>query len=61
MWWKSLADRGFAHGLELRPPVLANLRNEPWFGTLPTLVAAATATSTLRLGTWVMSPTTVIR
>ena len=33
-----------------------DLKDEPWFGTLPTLIAAATATSTLRLGTWVTSP-----
>ncbi len=54
--WKSLEDRGFAHGWTYDHLSWRDLRNEPWFGTLPTLVAAATATSTLRLGTWVMSP-----
>lgn len=31
-------------------------RDGPWFGALPTLTAAATATETLRLGTLVTSP-----
>ena len=54
--WKSLEDRGFAHGWTYDHLSWRDLKREPWFGTLPTLVAAATATSTLRLGTWVMSP-----
>lgn len=54
--WKSLEDRGFAHGWTYDHLAWRDLKDEPWFGTLPTLVAAATATSTLRLGTWVMSP-----
>jgi alkanesulfonate monooxygenase SsuD/methylene tetrahydromethanopterin reductase-like flavin-dependent oxidoreductase (luciferase family) len=31
-------------------------RGKPWFGTVPTLAAAATATSRIRLGTMVASP-----
>ncbi len=54
--WKSLEDRGFAHGWTYDHLSWRDLKDEPWFGTLPTLVAAATATSTLRLGTWVLSP-----
>ncbi len=54
--WRSLEERGFAHGWTYDHLSWRDLKDEPWFGTLPTLVAAATATSTLRLGTWVMSP-----
>ncbi|WP_079099877.1 LLM class flavin-dependent oxidoreductase [Streptomyces sp. WMMB 322] len=34
----------------------ANFRDGPWFGALPTLTAAASATSRMRLGTLVTSP-----
>lgn len=54
--WRSLEERGFAHGWTYDHLSWRDLKDEPWFGTLPTLVAAATATNTLRLGTWVMSP-----
>jgi alkanesulfonate monooxygenase SsuD/methylene tetrahydromethanopterin reductase-like flavin-dependent oxidoreductase (luciferase family) len=54
--WASLQERGFAHGWTYDHLSWRDLKDEPWFGTLPTLVAAATATSTLRLGTWVISP-----
>ncbi|WP_420123443.1 LLM class flavin-dependent oxidoreductase [Nakamurella sp.] len=54
--WASLEERGFAHGWTYDHLSWRDLRDEPWFGTLPTLVAAATATTTLRRGPWVMSP-----
>lgn len=54
--WASLEERGFAHGWTYDHLSWRELKDEPWFGTLPTLLAAATATTTLRLGTWVMSP-----
>lgn len=54
--WASLEERGFAHGWTYDHLAWRDLADEPWFGTVPTLVAAATATSTLRLGTWVTSP-----
>lgn len=54
--WQSLEERGFAHGWTYDHLSWRDLKDEPWFGTLPTLTAAATATTTLRLGTWVMSP-----
>jgi alkanesulfonate monooxygenase SsuD/methylene tetrahydromethanopterin reductase-like flavin-dependent oxidoreductase (luciferase family) len=54
--WASLEQRGFAHGWTYDHLAWRDLKDEPWFGTLPTLMAAATATTTLRLGTWVMSP-----
>ena len=54
--WASLEERGFAQGWTYDHLSWRDLKDEPWFGTLPTLMAAATATTTLRLGTWVMSP-----
>lgn len=54
--WKSLEDRGFAHGWTYDHLAWRDLAEQPWFGTVPTLTAAATVTSTLRLGTWVSSP-----
>ncbi len=54
--WKSLEDRGFAHGWTYDHLAWRDLTEQNWFGTIPTLTAAATATSTLRLGTWVTSP-----
>src|SRR6476646_147248 len=54
--WKSLEDRGFAHGWTYDHLAWRDLADQAWFGTIPTLTAAAAATSTLRLGTWVTSP-----
>jgi alkanesulfonate monooxygenase SsuD/methylene tetrahydromethanopterin reductase-like flavin-dependent oxidoreductase (luciferase family) len=51
-----LEDRGFAHGWTYDHLSWRDLADEPWYGTIPTLVAAATATRTLHLGTWVASP-----
>jgi alkanesulfonate monooxygenase SsuD/methylene tetrahydromethanopterin reductase-like flavin-dependent oxidoreductase (luciferase family) len=33
-----------------------SFRDKPWYGTIPTLTAAATATETIRLGTMVTNP-----
>jgi alkanesulfonate monooxygenase SsuD/methylene tetrahydromethanopterin reductase-like flavin-dependent oxidoreductase (luciferase family) len=54
--WMSLEERGFAHGWTYDHLAWRDLADEPWYSTIPTLVAAATATSTLQLGTWVASP-----
>jgi len=54
--WKSLEERGFAHGWTYDHLAWRDLSEQNWFGTIPTLTAAATATTTLRLGTWVTSP-----
>lgn len=54
--WKSLEDRGFAHGWTYDHLAWRDLADQDWFGTIPFLTAAATATSRLRLGTWVTSP-----
>jgi len=54
--WVSLEQRGFAHGWTYDHLAWRDLADEPWYATIPILVAAATATSTLSLGTWVASP-----
>ncbi|MGS0687820.1 LLM class flavin-dependent oxidoreductase [Nakamurella sp. GG22] len=54
--WKSLEDRGFTHGWTYDHLAWRDLAEQPWFGTVPTLTAAAAVTDTLRLGTWVSSP-----
>jgi len=54
--WKSLEDRGFAHGWTYDHLSWRDLAEETWFGTIPTLTAVAAVTSRLRLGTWVTSP-----
>ncbi len=54
--WKALEDSGFAHGWTYDHLAWRDLADEPWFGTVPTLTAAATATTSLGLGTWVTSP-----
>jgi alkanesulfonate monooxygenase SsuD/methylene tetrahydromethanopterin reductase-like flavin-dependent oxidoreductase (luciferase family) len=47
---------GFDHAWTYDHLAWRDLADEPWFGTVPTLTAAATVTSTIRLGTWVTSP-----
>ncbi len=54
--WKSLEHRGFAHGWTYDHLAWRDLADQPWYGTVPTLTAAATVTERLRLGTWVSSP-----
>ncbi|MET0863567.1 MAG: LLM class flavin-dependent oxidoreductase [Nakamurella sp.] len=54
--WKSLEDRGFAHGWTYDHLSWRELAEQNWFGTIPTLTAAAAVTDRLRLGTWVTSP-----
>ncbi len=54
--WKSLEDRGFAHGWTYDHLAWRDLADEPWYATVTTLATAAAATSRLRIGTWVTSP-----
>ena len=54
--WKALEDMGFASGWTYDHLAWRELVDEPWYGTVPTLAAAAFATERLRLGTWVLSP-----
>ncbi len=54
--WKAVQDMGFAHGWSYDHLAWRDLADEPWHATIPTLTAAALATNTLRIGTWVTSP-----
>ena len=54
--WKSLEDRGFAHGWTYDHLAWRDLADEPWYATVTTLATAAAATESLQLGTWVTSP-----
>jgi alkanesulfonate monooxygenase SsuD/methylene tetrahydromethanopterin reductase-like flavin-dependent oxidoreductase (luciferase family) len=55
--WRRAEQLGFATGWTYDHLAWRNLRNSPWFGAVPTLTAAAVATSRMRLGTLVASPT----
>jgi alkanesulfonate monooxygenase SsuD/methylene tetrahydromethanopterin reductase-like flavin-dependent oxidoreductase (luciferase family) len=55
MWQRSEA-MGFDHAWTYDHIAWRSLRDDPWFSAVPTLTAAALATSTIRLGTLVASP-----
>jgi alkanesulfonate monooxygenase SsuD/methylene tetrahydromethanopterin reductase-like flavin-dependent oxidoreductase (luciferase family) len=54
--WRAAEDLGFDHAWTFDHLVWGGLPDSPWFGTTPTLTAAAMVTSTVRLGTFVSSP-----
>ncbi len=54
--WRRAEEYGFDHAWTYDHLVWSGLQDSPWFGALPTLTAAATVTSTIRLGTFVSSP-----
>ena len=54
--WRAAEDLGFDHAWTYDHLVWGGLPESPWFGTTPTLTAAAMVTSTVRLGTFVSSP-----
>lgn len=54
--WRRAEELGFDHAWTYDHVVWRWLRDTLWFGAVPTLTAAATATSTIRLGTLVASP-----
>lgn len=54
--WRRAEEYGFDHAWTYDHLVWAGLPDSPWFGALPTLTAAATVTSTIKLGTFVSSP-----
>jgi len=54
--WRAAEDLGFDHAWTYDHLVWGGLQESPWFGTIPTLTAAAMVTSTIRLGTFVASP-----
>ncbi|MFD7917898.1 LLM class flavin-dependent oxidoreductase [Streptomyces sp. NPDC059740] len=54
--WQRAEDLGFHAAYTYDHLSWRSFRDGPWFGALPTLTAAATATERLRLGTLVTSP-----
>ncbi|MET9376222.1 LLM class flavin-dependent oxidoreductase [Streptomyces sp. NPDC003035] len=54
--WRRAEELGFHAGYTYDHLSWRSFRDGPWFGALPTLTAAATATERLRLGTLVTSP-----
>src|SRR6476661_8657280 len=54
--WRTAEELGFDHAWTYDHLVWAGLPDSPWFGTTPTLTAAAMVTSTIGLGTFVSSP-----
>ncbi|PRY68468.1 luciferase-like monooxygenase [Glaciihabitans tibetensis] len=54
--WQSAEGLGFDHAWTYDHLSWRSLAAEPWGATIPTLTAAAAATETIRLGTFVSSP-----
>ncbi len=54
--WRRAEQLGFDHAWTYDHLAWRALRDSPWFGAVPTLAAAAVATTTIRLGTLVASP-----
>lgn len=54
--WRRVEDLGFDHAWTYDHLSWRSLAEQPWFGTVPVLAAAALVTSRVRLGTWVASP-----
>jgi alkanesulfonate monooxygenase SsuD/methylene tetrahydromethanopterin reductase-like flavin-dependent oxidoreductase (luciferase family) len=54
--WQRAEKLGFDHAWTYDHLAWRELRDSPWFASIPTLTAAAMATSTIRLGTLVASP-----
>jgi len=54
--WRKAEALGFDHAWTYDHLTWGGLQDSPWYGTTPTLTAAALATSTIKLGTFVTSP-----
>ena len=54
--WRDVEAMGFHHAWTYDHLAWRNLRDTPWFSAVPFLTAAATVTSSLRLGPLVASP-----
>ena len=54
--WRRAEELGFDHAWTYDHLVWSGLQDSPWYGTTPTLTAAATVTSRIQLGTFVSSP-----
>jgi alkanesulfonate monooxygenase SsuD/methylene tetrahydromethanopterin reductase-like flavin-dependent oxidoreductase (luciferase family) len=54
--WRAAEQYGFDHVWTYDHLTWRTFRDEPWFGAIPTLTAAALVTSRIRIGTLVASP-----
>lgn len=54
--WRRAEQLGFDHAWTYDHLSWTSLADQPWGATIPTLTAAATVTSTIKLGTFVTSP-----
>ncbi|MEV0788808.1 LLM class flavin-dependent oxidoreductase [Kribbella sp. NPDC050459] len=54
--WRRAEEYGFDHAWTYDHLTWSGLQDSPWYGTTPTLTAAALATETIGLGTFVTSP-----
>jgi alkanesulfonate monooxygenase SsuD/methylene tetrahydromethanopterin reductase-like flavin-dependent oxidoreductase (luciferase family) len=54
--WQAAEEMGFDHAWTYDHLVWGGLPDSPWYGTMPTLTAAALATERIGLGTFVSSP-----
>ncbi len=54
--WRAAETYGFAHAWTYDHLAWRSLADGPWFGTMPTLTAAAMVTEQIKLGTFVASP-----
>lgn len=54
--WRRAEELGFNHAWTYDHLSWRSLSDQPWGATIPTLTAAATVTSTIKLGTFVTSP-----
>jgi len=54
--WRQAEEYGFDHAWTYDHLTWSGLQDSPWYGTTPTLMAAALATETIGLGTFVTSP-----
>ncbi|MFB6722841.1 LLM class flavin-dependent oxidoreductase [Kribbella sp. NPDC056345] len=54
--WRRAEELGFDHAWTYDHLTWGGLQDSPWYGTTPTLTAAALATSAIKLGTFVTSP-----
>src|SRR3954462_13215643 len=54
--WRRAEEYGFDHAWTYDHLTWGGLQDSPWYGTTPTLTAAALVTETIKLGTFVTSP-----
>jgi alkanesulfonate monooxygenase SsuD/methylene tetrahydromethanopterin reductase-like flavin-dependent oxidoreductase (luciferase family) len=54
--WRRAEELGFDHAWTYDHLTWSSLQDSPWYGTTPTLTAAAVVTSTIKLGSFVISP-----